>query len=45
MHSAERGILNLVDAHFIGELLVHVEGMVMCGVFVSLQLLGYEGGI
>jgi hypothetical protein len=45
MHSAERGVLNLVDVLFIGEWLVHVEGMAMCGVFVPGQLLGCEGGI
>ena len=29
MHSAERGMLNLVDVRFIGEWLVHVGGMAM----------------
>ena len=34
MHCVERGILNLVDVRcFIGEWLVHVEGMAVCGVF------------
>jgi hypothetical protein len=46
MYCVKREILNLVDIHcFIGEWLVHVEGMAMCGVFGLGQLLGCEGGI
>jgi len=44
MYCVEQGILNLVDIHsFVGEWLVHVEGMAMCGVFGSGELLGCKG--
>ena len=46
MHCVERGVLNPVDIRcFVGEWLVHVEGMAMCGVFGPGQLSGCEGGI
>ena len=39
-------ILKMVDVRcFVGEWLVHVKGMAVCGVFGSEQLLGCEGGI
>jgi hypothetical protein len=39
-------ILKLVDeCCFVGEWLVHVEGMAVCGVSGPRQLLGCEGGI